>query len=321
VSDKGWADEDRDELRGRMRDLARHAERTSAPGLADVRHRRDRRQRNTAMATAFAVVAVLGTTALILNPFGDDTTIQPIGPGLTASSEAISSPGSPLPTSEPVVTTGSPSSATGSPGGGQTSTATTGTQPDPDPDPEPEDPVLAIDFRSLVTAEELDAAGVQTRGPNLGDADGQPTIGPLCAASSWQEQYANPRDFVGGGYPVDSGQVLLDLLSYPSSAEANLALVKLKEDARACPTVNEFLTVEVTAVGSAIGDEFVVFALDAESGEDGSVERIWVTIAREGNVLVAAALDRDPGFTGDVSGDEQLSRAAAEANVEHLRAS
>ncbi|MBA2389890.1 MAG: hypothetical protein H0V67_06490, partial [Geodermatophilaceae bacterium] len=94
-----------------------------------------------------------------------------------------------------------------------------------------------------------------------------------------------------------------------------------KEDARACPTVNEFLTVEVTAVGSAIGDEFVVFALDAESGEDGSVERIWVTIAREGNVLVAGALDRDPGFAGDVSGDEQLSRAAAEANVEHLRAS
>ncbi len=320
MSDDGWPDGDRDELRGRMRDLSRHAEQTSAPGLADVRHRRDRRQRNTAMATGLAVVAVLGSTALFLNPFGDDTSIQPVGPGPTTSSEAITSPLTPSPTTGSVPTTGSPSGSTGAQGG-QTSASPTDTGSNTETEPVPGDPLLAIDFGSLVTAEELDAAGVQTRGPDLGDADGQPTLGPMCTASSWQEQYANPRDFVGGGYPVDGGQVLLDLLSYPSAAEANLALVKLKEDARACPTVNEFLTVEVTAVGSAIGDEFVVFALDAESGEDGSVERIWVTIAREGNVLVAAALDRDPGFTGDVSGDEQLSRAAAEANVEHLRAS
>lgn len=308
--------ENRDELRGRMRDLARQAEQTSAPGLADVRHRRARRQRNTALGTGLAVVAVLGSTALWLNPFGENSSIQPIGPGPTATLEPTTGPTLTSPTGAPSGTAGGGQSGeSGSP----TSSAPTDTEATSSP-PETVDPILAIDLGSLVTAEELDAAGVTTQGPGVGDADGQPTLPPLCTASSWQEQYSGPSDRVSDGYVIDGGQVVLDLLAYPSDGEANAALVKLKEDARACPMVNEFLTVTVTAVGAAIGDEFVVFAMDSESGEDGSVERIWVTIARLDNVLISATLDRDPGFAGDVSGDEQLSRAAANANVEHLEA-
>lgn len=294
-----------DELRGRMRDLARRAGQTDAPGLADVQQRRARRQRNTVLATGLAVVAVLGSTALFLNPFGADPSIQPIGPGPTA-------------TVTPTVEAEGPRTIDPTePTGGSTSSAGTTTSIPPD---ETTSQPLALDLGSLATADELAAAGVVVQGEGIGDADGQPTLPPMCTASSWQEQHSSPIDRVSDAYVIDDGQVVLDLLAYPSATEANAALVKLKEDARSCPTVNEFLTVSVTAVGEAIGDEFVVFAMDSESGEDGSVERIWVTIARVDNVLVAATLDRSPGFAGDVSGDESLSRAAATANVDHLQA-
>lgn len=291
-----------------MRELARQAEQTDVPGLADVQHRRDRRQRNTVLGTGVAVLAVLGSTALFLNPFGADPSIQPIGPG---PSSTVTSVAGGTQTIDPAPPTGAgQSGATG----GSTPSGGTGTAAPPDETP------LEIDLGSLATAAELSAAGVVVPGAGIGDADGQPTLPPMCTAGSWQEQHSDPVDRVSDAYVVDGGLVVLDLLAYPSGTDANAALVKLKEDARACPLVNEFLSVEVTAVGEAIGDEFVVFALDSESGEDGAIERIWVTVARLDNVLVAATLDRDPGFAGDVSGDESLSRAAATANVEHLQA-
>lgn len=282
-----------DELRGRMRELARQAEQVPVRGLADVRHRRARRQRNTALGTGLAVVAIVAAVTFLLPPFGEGTSIQPIGPGGTVT--ITRPPGSTSP--DPA----------GSTGGGS-----------PPSEESPSPPVQTIDFGSLVSAAELEAAGVPTVGPDLGDLDGQPTLPGLCTGPTWQEQYSQPSDRVSGGYPIDGGQVLVDLLAYDGDVAANAALVKLKEDARACPVVNEFLSVSVTAVGSAIGAEFVVFALDAESGQDGSVERILVTVARVGNVLVEAALDRDFGYAGDVSGDEQLSRSSAQANVDHL---
>lgn len=301
--------EERDDLRASMRELARQAGQTTAPGLADVRHRRSRRQRNLVLASGLAVVAILGSTTLWLNPFGDSPSIQPIGPGPTA----VISPG---PSAGP--STGRPAPSSDRPSTGPTTPAAPTTGP---AGTEPAaDPVIALDLGSLVTAGELDSAGVRTQATDIGDADGQPTLPPMCGAGSWQEEHSNPVDRVSGGYPIDGGQLVLDLLGYPDAVAANAALVQLKEDARACPTVNEFLTVTVTAVGSAIGDEFVVFALDSESGQDGSIERIWVTIARVDNVLVSATIDRDPGFAGDVGGDEQLSRSAAQANVDHLLA-
>lgn len=92
---------ERDVLRGRMRDLARGAEQTSVPGLADVQHRRVRRQRNIALTTGLAVVAVLGSTALLLNPFGDNPTIQPVGPGPTVTLEPPPVGPPSLPATEP----------------------------------------------------------------------------------------------------------------------------------------------------------------------------------------------------------------------------
>ncbi len=288
-----------------MRDLARQAEHTDAPGLADVHQRRARRQRNTVLATGLAVVAVLGSTALWLNPFGTDPAIQPIGPGLTSTPTSTVETEGPR-TIDPAEPTGTSTSSAGT---------TTSTPPD-----ETTSPPIALDLGSLVLPDELSNAGISLQSESSIDADGQPTLPPMCTASSWEEQHSGPTDRVSGGYVIDGGELIFDLLGYPSSFEANAALVKLKDDARACPVVNEFLSVSVTAVGSAIGDEFVVFAMDSESGEDGSIERIWVTIARVDNVLVAATVDRDPGFAGDVSGDESLSRTAATANVEHLQA-
>lgn len=306
-----------DELRGRMRGLARGAEQTPAPGLGDVRRRRARRQRNASVATAAGVVAVVGATALILQPFGGDPSVRPLGPGPASSrsTEGSSSSSSAPPASTSVQT--STSTSTTSP---STSTSTSSPTDTSTPPVEPADPILALDLGSLVLPDELTAVGISLQSDQLGDADGQPTLPPMCTASSWQEQYSGPDDRVSGGYVIEDGQLGFDLLAYPSASEANAALVKLKEDARACPVVNEFLAVTVTAVGVAVGDEFVVFVLDSESGEDGSVERIWVTIARVDNVLVSATVDRDQGFAGDVSGDEQLSRTAAQANVDHLLA-
>jgi len=311
------ADRVGDELHSRLRGLSRGAEQTPTPGMADVHRRQARRQRNTMLATAVAVVGVVGAATLVLQPLGEDPRVQPAGPGLTASRTVESgSTTTPASSTAPPSTTPSTSTSTGTspPTGTSTSSA-------PPVDPEvPEDQIYALDLGSLVLADELTNAGISLRSAQQGDADGQPTLPPMCSASSWQEQHSGPSDRVSGGYVIDGGELVFDLLAYPSAFEANAALVKLKEDARACPVLNEFLAVEVTAVGSAIGDEFVVFALDAESGEDGSVERIWVTIARVENVLVAATVDRDPGFAGDTSGDEQLSRTAAQANVDHLLA-
>lgn len=310
MADSRWAGGDRDELREPLRNLARQAEQTASPGLADVRRRRARRQRNTLLAAGLAVVAVLGSTALFLNPFGDDLSIQPIGPGLTTTVQPSQSPSTG--TSEPPAGSSSTTSASpagsASTGGGEQSSPPAG------------DSTLSLDFASVVTEAELDAAGVAVGSGTELPGAGQPTIPGLCTGPPWQEQYSTPGDRIGGSYPLDGGRLVMDLFGYSDGVAANAALVKLKQDARDCPTVNEFLQITVTAVGSAIGDEFVVFALDSESGRDGSIERIWVTIARVSNVLVSATVDRDPGFTGDVSGDEALSRAAAQANVDHLLA-
>ncbi|MGI8531171.1 MAG: hypothetical protein ACR2KO_17045 [Geodermatophilaceae bacterium] len=314
---------DRDELRGRMRDLVRQAEQTSAPGLADVLHRRDRRQRNTVLASTLAVVAVLGSTALFLNPFGDNPSIQPLGPGTSVTSEATTTVSGPQPTADPGQPTNDTSQSgaatpPSSAGGSTSQTSQSSETATSVPPTEPADSLLTIDFGSLVTVDELQAAGVAAVESDAGD-DGQPTVPPMCTASSWQEQYSGPSDFVSDTYSLGFGLLYIDLLSYPSAAEANLALVKLKEDARACPTVNEFLTVEVTAVGSAIGDEFVIFRMDSEDGDSGEILPIWVTIARTDNVLVAAAVTEDH-IGRYTSGNEQITRDAAAANVEHLQA-
>lgn len=303
-----------DELRGRMHALARQVQQQPGAGLADVRRRRARRQRTTAARTGLAVVAVLGAVALVLPAVGEDTSVRPIAP---VPSGTLTQPGTP---SAPVTTVPDPTAPTTTPptsgapeGTGSTSTSTT--------PPTVTDGSYALDLGSLVTSDELRRFGVPTTSTAVGDGGSQPTIPGLCTGPTWQEQYSSPRDRVAGGYQLDGGRLLADLLAYSDGVQANAALVKLKEDARACPTVNEFLQISVTAVGSAIGDEFVVFALDSENGRDGSKERIWVTIARIGNVLVEATLDRDPGYAGDVTGDQQLSRDAAQAGVDHLLAS
>lgn len=308
-----------DELRERFSAFASVAEEMTPPGLGDVHRRRIRRQRTAVAGTAVAVVAVIASGAIWLAPIGDTQSIDPLGPGLsptvtTSDPEPTVEVTSAAPSADP-----SPAPEATSTGSAPTVTTTTPTTETPIG----ETPAVtySINFRSLVPAEDLDAAGIRTLGPDLGDADGRPTLPEMCTASSFPEQYSNPRDFIGGGYPVEDGTLIIDLLDYPTAPEASRALVKLKEDARACPTINEFASVSVTAVASSIGDEFVVFALDSESGEDGSVERIWITIARVSNVLVSVALDRDPGFAGDVSGDEQITRTAAAANVEHIEAS
>lgn len=310
------ADRVGDELHSRLRGLARGAEQTSVPGLADVRRRQARRQRNTMLATAVAVVGVVGAAALVLQPLGDDPSIQPIGPGLTASRTAETGTTTPSTSATaPPSTTPSTSTSTGT----STSTSTgTSTSSAPPVDPEePADEILAIDLGSLVTVDELAAAGVPAAETDVGD-DGQPTLPWMCTASSWQEQYSGPADFVSGTYSLGAGLLYVDLLGYPSAPEANLALVKLKEDARACPVVNEFLSIEVTAVGLAVGEEFVTFRMDSESGEDGTVSPIWVTIARVGNVLVSSSVTEDQ--LGDTSDNEQITRDAAQANVDHLLA-
>ncbi|MGI8533136.1 MAG: hypothetical protein ACR2KN_09035 [Geodermatophilaceae bacterium] len=303
-----------DELRGRMHALARQVQQQPGGGLADVRRRRVRRQRTTAAGTGLAVVAVLGAVALVLPAVGEDASVRPIAP---APSVTLTQPGTP---SAPATTVPDPTAPTTTPptsgapqGTGSTSTSTT--------PPTLTEGSYALDLGSLVTPDELRRFGVPTTSTAIGDGGSQPTIPGLCTGPTWQEQYSSPRDRVAGSYQLDGGQLLADLLAYSDGVQANAALVKLKEDARACPTVNEFLQITVTAVGSAIGDEFVVFALDSESGLDGSKERIWVTIARIGNVLAEATLDRDPGYTGDISADQQLSRDAAQAGVDHLLAS
>ncbi|MBA3523209.1 MAG: hypothetical protein H0T85_01370 [Geodermatophilaceae bacterium] len=176
--------------------------------------------------------------------------------------------------------------------------------------------VLAAD--SSVTRADLAAAGVPVGSSDLGDPDGQPTLPPLCAADSWQQAYSDPGSFLSSSFSIDGGMLAVDLLSYDGDVAANAALVKLKDDARACPVVNEFTGVEVTAVGSAIGDEFVIFRLDTESGQDGSISPIWVAIARAGNVLVSAAVSQDEAQ--EAQDNQQVSRDAAQAGVDHLLA-
>lgn len=294
-----------DELQSRLRGLAGGAERTAVPGMADVRRRRARRQRNAALATAAAVVAVVGAATLVLQPLGDDPRLQPIGPGPSASRSTDAGGTSTLPTgtSAGPPPTSSPST--------QTSASTTPVQP--------QNPILALDLSSLATRDELTASGVPVRSDNLGSAPGTPFIPPLCGAATWQEGYSDPLDFIGGSFSLDQGTLQLDLMSYPDAVAANAALVKLKDDARACPTVNEFLTAEVSAVGLAVGEEFVTFRLNSESSADGSVRPIWITIARTGNVLVEAVVTVDSA-QADTTGNEQQTRDAAQTNVDHLLA-
>ena len=314
-----------DELRGRMHALARQVQQQPGAGLADVRRRRARRQRTTAAGTGLAVVAVLGAVVLVLPAVGEDASVRPIAPAPsvtltqpgTPSAPATTVPGTPSAPAttvpDPTATTTTPPTSSAPQGTGSTSASTTA--------PTVTGGSYALDLDSLVTPDELRRFGVPTTSTAVGDGGSQPTIPGLCTGPTWQQQYSSPRDRVAGSYQLDGGLLLADLLAYSDGVQANAALVKLKEDARACPTVNEFLQITVTAVGSAIGDEFVVFALDSESGLDGSKERIWVTIARIGNVLVEATVDRDPGYAGDVSADQQLSRDAAQAGVDHLLAS
>lgn len=300
-----------DELRGRMRGLARGAEQTAAPGLGDVRRRRARRQRNASVATAAGVVAVVGATALILQPFGGDPSVRPLGPGLTSSrSTASASSASPPASSSVPSSTSTPTSTTSPSTSSATETST--------PPVEPADPSLSLDLGSLVTLAELTAAGVPAGSADPGGS-GQPTLPVMCTATTWQEQYSDPDDFVDGIYSLGDSTLLIHLLGYDDSITANAALVKLKEDARACPTVNEFATIEVTAVGIAVGEEFVTFRIDSESGEHGSIRPIWVTVARVGNVLVEAVVTED-AVGSDDSDNEQQTRDAAQANVEHLLA-
>lgn len=303
-----------DELRGRMHALARQVQQQHGAGLTDVRRRQARRQRTTAAGTGLAVVAVLGAVVLVLPAVGEDASVHPIAPVPSVTRTQPGTPSAPATTvPDPTAQTTTPPTSGAPQGTGSASASTTA--------PTVTEGSYALDLGSLVTPDELRRFGVPTTSTAVDDGGSQPTIPGLCTGPTWQEQYSSPRDRVAGSYQLDGGRLLGDLLAYSDGVQANAALVKLKEDARACPMVNEFLQISVTAVGSAIGDEFVVFALDSESGLDGSKERIWVTIARIGNVLVEATLDRDPGYAGDVTGDQQLSRDAAQAGVDHLLAS
>lgn len=303
------AEQTGDELRGRLRGLARGAEQTAAPGLGDVRRRRALRQRNASVATAAAVVAVVGATALILQPFGDDPSVQPLGPGLS-SSRSAAVPSTTTPTTGPSGQTSASASTT--------SPATSTTTDTSAPPVEPPATIRTLDLDSLVTPAELTAAGVPVGSADPGGS-GQPTLPVMCAVTTWQEQYSDPGDVVDGSYSLGESTLLIHLLGYDDAIAANAALVKLKEDARACPTVNEFANIEVTAVGVAVGEEFVTFRIDSESGADGSIRPIWVTVARLGNVLVEAAVTED-AVGSDDSDNQQQTRDAAQANVDHLLA-
>lgn len=297
-----------DELHAALRGLSRGAAQTAAPGLADVRRRRVRRQRSAVMGTVAAVAVVLGGATVALQPFGGDPDVQPLGPGLTASRTAGSTsvtapPSDSAPPTSPASSTG-PTTATS----GSTSTTPVG----------PPDPILSLDLDSLVTLDELTGAGVPADSADPGGS-AQPTLPALCTATTWQEQYSDPGDFVAGTYALGDSTLLIHLLEYDDTIAANAALVKLKDDARACPTIFEGSTIAVTAVGVAVGEEFVTFRIDAESGQDGSINQVWVTVARLDNVLVEAVVtEDDPG--SDATGNEQQTRDAAQANVDHLLA-
>lgn len=296
-----------DDLQAALRGLSRGAAQTAAPGLPDVRRRRARRQRSAVLGTVAAVVVVLGGATVALQPFGGDPEVQPIGPGLTASRTAGSASVTPPPSDNTSPT--DPASATG-PSTSSTSSSTSTTPV------EPPEPILGLDLDSLVTLDELTVAGLPAASADPGGS-AQPTLPALCTSASWQEQYSDPGDFVAGTYALDASTLQIHLLEYDDTVAANAALVKLKDDARACPTIFEGSTIEVTAVGVAVGEEFVTFRIDAESGQDGSINQIWVTVARLNNVLVEAVVtEDDPG--SDAGGNEQQTRDAAQANVDHL---
>lgn len=306
-----------DELQSALRGLSQGAAQTTAPGLADVRRRRARRQRNAVLATVASVVVVLGGATLALQPFGGDPRLQPIGPVLTASRTAESTSAAPPSSTGGASTSGaSTSAASTDPASTGTSTSASGSTSTTPVDTA--DPILTIDLDSLATLDELTAAGLPATSADPGGS-AQPTLPALCTSASWQEQYSDPGDFVAGTFALAASTLQIHLLEYDDSVAANAALVTLKDDARACPTVFEGTTIEVTAVGIAVGQEFVTFRIDAESGQDGSINQIWVTVARQDNLLVEAVVTEDtPGR--DAAGNEQQTRDAAQANVDHLLA-
>lgn len=283
---------DDDELAFRLSALGRATEQTDGPGLADVHRRRDRRHRRSATAAGTAALAVVATLALVVvvQPFESSTAIAPAGVGSTQAAEQAAR--------EAAVRAAEASAAR------RAEQSAAGAR------------AHVLDADSIVLTEELAAAGLPVGTVNQGDPDGQPSLPPLCAMDSWQAGYSAPGLFQSGSFAIDGGTLAVDLLSYDGDVAANAALVKLKEDARNCPVVNEFARIEVTAVGSAIGDEFVIFRLDIESGQDGSIRPIWVTIARTGNVLVSAAVSQDE--VQEAQDNEQVSRDAAQAGVDHL---
>lgn len=286
-----------DQLRERfdaLRDAAEHspAHGPHDGGLRDVHARRTRRTRNrVAVATAAAVGALaLGGVLVVPQLQRDSATSAGGAQGLSndergqVDAEVAAEP--PPVGTDPTVPPAQDSAAVGP---------------------------FAVTSDSLLTWDDIQAAGES--GPGTVPYGATLVFPGLCGAENAYAEYSGPDGVVAKAWDISDGVLTQSDLQYASDQLAADALGRLSVDAQACPTVNEFASIEYVGSDASVGAEIAFFDMRVESGRDGSISTAAISVTRIANVLVEVVFQPD-GST--VTEADSRSRAVAEAAVNRV---
>jgi len=292
-----------DPLRERFDALRSAVEHTDSAGLHDVRARRTRRARTrVAVATAASVAALALAGIVVLPQLAPDNSTTADGAAMNDGDESrgdeaasgedqVAAEQAPtdLPTEEPV-------------------------EEPPVEEPPVEVPDVTGPFTvsadSLLTWEDIVAVGES--GPGTVPYGATLVFPGLCGAENAYAQYSGPDEVVAKAWVISDGVLTQSDLQYESDQQASDALARLSVDAQACPVVNEYASITYVGSDSSVGAEIAFFDMRLESGENGSISNVEITVTRIANVLVEVVLRPDGSAVSDA---DDRSRALATAAV------
>ncbi|MDQ4039409.1 MAG: hypothetical protein M3313_13915 [Actinomycetota bacterium] len=298
-----------DQLRDRFDALRSAVEHTEAAGLPDVRARRARRARARVAAATAAAVAALALGGLVVLPqLQPDAATSAAGGGDAEVLSDADAPRDSASDAEEGVSTAQTPPA-------ESASAPQTTEQPPDGGDAPSPGTFAVSADSLLTWEDIQAAGES--GPGTVPYGATLVFPGLCGAENAWVQYSGPDEVVAKAWVISDGVLTQSDLQYESDQQAADALARLSVDAQACPVVNEYASITYVGTDSGVGDEMAFFEMRLESGEDGSISTVQITVTRIANVLVEVVLRPDGPTVVDA---DSRSRALAQAALDRVMA-
>lgn len=286
-----------DQLRERfdaLRDAAEHGSVHGLHdgGLRDVHARRTRRTRNRVAVATAATVGALALGGVLVVPQLQRDNATSAGGAQVLSNEARGQ-------------------ADNGVGAEQAPVGTDPTVP-PAQDSATVGP-FAVTSDSLLTWADIQAAGES--GPGTVPNAATLVFPGLCGAENAYAEYSGPDEVVAKAWLISDGVLTQSDLQYASDQQAADALARLGLDAQACPTVNEFASIAYVGSDATVGTEIAFFDMRVESGQDGSISTVEISVTRIANVLVEVVFQPDGSTVTDA---DNRSRAVAGAAVNRV---